>query len=139
MSEFLKKMEESLEEGKFNSEIADKINEINKKADEFAKGKSVEEMKEVVEEKATQDGVVTVDEGQVPELNSDFEKKMELMKREDRFNNTVANIMNLDDFILKHVDSLKSEITGLEEEFGEEREERAEAFKLVDDITERYK
>ena len=138
MSEFLDKMKESLEEGKFNSEIADRINEIDKKADEFAEGKTVEEMKEVVEEKATKEGVKSVEEEILPELQSEYEEKMEQMKREDKFNNKVANIMNLDDFIVNHINSLNSDIDSLEEEFGEEREERAELFKMVDEIKAKY-
>lgn len=137
MDDFLDKMKKSLEEGKFNSEIADRINEIGKKADEFAEGKTVEEMKSVVEGKFVGE-TQPISEDEIKELNSDHEDRMEMVRLQNEIGIRIAHIMNVDREITNHMVGLKNKIQEVRQNYGNHKEKFVDLFSKLNEIENKY-
>ena len=132
MSDFLKKMKESVETGEFNSEIANRLNEIDAKADEFAKDKTVDEMQAVVDKKIG-------DIENVGELTSEFEDQMEFNRLQNEIGIRVAHIINLDGDITNFIVTLKSKIEEVRNKYGDvEVPKFQDLFSKLSEIENKY-
>lgn len=135
MSDFLKKMQESVETGKFNSEIANRINEIDAKADEFIKDRPVDEMGGAIEQKI---GDVQ-DMENVGELNSEYEDQMEFPRLQNEIGVRVAHIMNLDQDISNQIGNIKAKINEVKVKYSEAGAEKfPDLFQKINDIEKKY-
>lgn len=118
MSDFLKKMKNSLERGEFNSDVADRINKIAKKADEFSEGNTVDDLSNKLSERIEKSGgVKKEDEKEVPEINSEYEQKMNKFYKENEKNVRIAEIFNINDQINNDIQILIEKINSLKNDF----------------------
>lgn len=138
MSDFLENLKNSVEKGEFNSEVANKINEINKRADEISKTKSTNELEEAVKERLNDADIKTLDNEQqkaVEDKNTEYEEKMSMFKRENEINSTVAEAINLSHSFKSaqtHLMELMSKLN--ETEFEEYKKMNPEDFELIETI-----
>lgn len=138
MSDFLKDLQKAVDTGEFNSDIANKLNEINEKADEFAEGKTVNEIKEDFEKRFEDVEVKSVEEKDIPEINSNYESRMEEITRENETIQLVAEIINLDDLIDSRVAMMKEKIVKLKEENFNDFTNLGEYKDTVEAIVKKY-
>jgi len=117
MGNFLDDLKKSVETGEFNSEAAKKIIEIANLADEKASGKSVEEMQKMVDKRLEVTGTKTAKEGDIIELNSEYEKKMADIKKQDAINLQLATLIEIEDMVKASVVDMFGFVQELEEKF----------------------
>jgi hypothetical protein len=130
MSTFLDDLKNSVETGEFNSEAAKKITEINKNADN-AKGLSLteEEKNELAKKRlgTVLEGAVVTEE-EVLKLNSEYDKKMEEIKKQDAVNLQLATLSDIEDMVKLSVDDMVSFIKELEDKFKKDFDENNPIF-----------
>jgi len=132
MSDFLENLKKAADNGEFNSEAAKKILEVHELADSklgagtpadleklkeslekrYEEGKNSEEVKETK--------VVT--EKEVLELNSEYEKKMEQIKKLDIVNAQLATLIEIEDMVKLSIEDMFSFTDELEAKFEKELE-----------------
>lgn len=95
-SPFLDNLKNAVEKGEFNSEAAKKIIEVAKLADEKknAFGLVTDRLEKAGFAKSVSEEEATV-------LNSDYEKKMEELKKQDEENKRIADLTNMVDTQVK--------------------------------------
>lgn len=130
MGTFLENLKQDLEKGNFNSEAAKKINEIDELADEkFIETRdgnkyvNTENLDKLVNEA----GVKTVTEEEAA-LNSDYEKKMEEIKKQDVVNKQLATLIEVEDMVKASVEDMLLYLDELEENFEKQFEEEDPMF-----------
>jgi hypothetical protein len=99
-SSFLDNLKNAVDKGEFNSEAAKKIIEVSELTEIKAKGKTLEELQESVDKRldiVLEHGVKKVSEEEATVLNSDYEKKMEEIKKQDEENKRIADLTNMVD------------------------------------------
>jgi len=131
MSEFLENLKKAADTGEFNSEAAKKILEINKLADEkLVKTKDgtkyvkTDNLDKLIKEVGTK--IVTEDEA--IEMNSQYEKKMEQLKKMDNINAQLATLIEIEDMVKASVEDMFSFVEGLERKFEKEMESEDPMF-----------
>lgn len=138
MSDFLENLKKSVDEDKFNSEIANKINEINKKADEVAKSKSISEMNESIKKRIDDNGngeKKIVDSKMVDDSLTEYGEKMNIFKRENEINSIVVDAINLAESFKIAQGDLKSLIDNLtKEEYDNYKKITPDEFNLIETI-----
>lgn len=117
MGSFLESLKDAVENGEFNSEAAKKINDIDKLADEKLKTAEVS-----LDERLKQAGAKTVTEEEAAMISSDFENKMEEIKKQDAVNKQLATLIEVEDMVKLSVDDMFSFIDELEDKFVKEFE-----------------
>jgi hypothetical protein len=144
-SNFLENLKKSVEEGDFNSEAAKKINEIDRLADEkFVKTKdgtkyvTTGELDKMIEKA----GVKSVTEEEAAALNSDYEKKMADIKKQDAINKQLATLIEIEEMVKMSIDDMFSFMDELEAKFEKEFEDEdpmyGELSQKIDNITSKY-
>jgi len=121
MSEFLKKLQDAVENEVFNSDAAQRINKI----DELADQKTVAGSQSDLDKRLEAAGVKNVSPEEAVALNSQYEEQMAKIKERDGVNAQLATLIEIDDIIKLSIIDLFEFIEGLEEKF-------AEKFKEVD-------
>ena len=123
MSTFLDDLKNSVDKGEFNSEAAKKIIDINNLADEKLKaltktGQSIEDsdLAKAVEDRV-KDNAKVVSEEEALELNSQYEKQMEQIKKQDAINQQLATLIEIEDMVRASVKDMLSFVEQLEEKF----------------------
>ena len=99
-SSFLDNLKNAVDKGEFNSEAAKKIIEVSELTEIKSKGKTLEELQESVDKRldvVLEHGIKTVSEEEATVLNSDYEKKMEEIKKQDEENKRIADLTNMVD------------------------------------------
>jgi hypothetical protein len=87
---FLDNLKKAVETGEFNSEAAKKIIEIDKLADEKKNAFGL------VTDRIEKSGYAkSVTEEEAAPINSEYEKQMELVKKQDEENKRIADLTNL--------------------------------------------
>jgi hypothetical protein len=131
MGTFLENLKQDLEKGNFNSDAAKKINEIDELADEkFIETRdgnkyvNTENLDKLVNEA----GVKTVTEEEAAALNSDYEKKMEEIKKQDVVNKQLATLIEVEDMVKASVEDMLLYLDELEENFEKQFEEEDPMF-----------
>jgi hypothetical protein len=131
MNPFLENLKKSVETGEFNSEAAKKIIEIDKNADN-AKGLFLTEEEQNELAKKRLDGTLkentVVTEEEVLKLNSEYDKKMEEVKKQDAVNKQLATLIEIEDMVKASVDDMVSFIEELEDKFKKEFDENNPIF-----------
>jgi hypothetical protein len=145
-SNFLENLKNAVETGEFNSEAAKKINEIDKLADTI-NPKDVEEKIKKIEP-------VPVSEEEAAMVNSDYEKKMAEIEKEnaankqkadmiDMVDKQLATLIEIEEMVRLSVDDMMGFIDELEDRFPEEITETphplfAGLSNKIDEIKSRY-
>jgi len=122
MGTFLENLKNDLEKGDFNSEAAKKINEI----DELAGTK--DNAGNLLEKRLDAAGVKTVTEEEITSVNSDYEKKMEEIKKQDVVNKQLATLIEVEDMVKASVEDMLLYLDELEENFEKQFEEEDPMF-----------
>jgi len=117
-SQFLEGLKKAADTGEFNSEAAKKINEIdelaNKKKNAFG----------LVGDRIEKSGYAeSVTEEEAEELNSEYEKKMEKIKKQDVVNIQLATLIDIEHMVKLSVEDMMSFVNELEDNFSKEIEE----------------
>jgi len=130
MSKFLEELKKAADTGEFNSDAAKKINEIDELAEKKATGMSVDELTESLEKRIEANPAVAVTEEEALELNSQYEKKMEEIKKQDAENKRIAlaetaktqlkTLIEIEDMVKLSIQDMMFHIESLEENFKEE-------------------
>ena len=122
MGTFLENLKNDLEKGDFNSEAAKKINEIDKLAD------TKDNAGDLLEKRLDAAGVKTVTEEEITSVNSDYEKKMEEIKKQDVVNKQLATLIEVEDMVKASVEDMLLYLNELEENFEKQFEEEDPMF-----------
>lgn len=137
MGTFLENLKQDLEKGDFNSEAAKKINEIDKLAD------TKNNVDDLLEKRLDAAGVKTVTEEEVSSVNSDYEKKMEEIKKQDVVNKQLATLIEVEDMVKASIDDMFLYLDELEENFEKQFEEEDPMFgelsQKIEQIRSKYK
>lgn len=135
--DFLNDLKESLDKGDFNSEAANKINEIVEKSEGF-EDKKVPEMEEDLKKMVESEGGVkeSVSEEELPELNTEYEQKMAHFKKMDKINSEVATLINIDEKLLNLHTELSNLIDVLRKKYEGENQEFPELKILNEKMSE---
>jgi len=122
MGSFLESLKKDLETGEFNSEAAKKIIEIDRLADEK---KNAEQL---IEKRLEEVGVVKLKTEDVEILNSDYDEKMEKIKRIDAGNERLADLIDREEQILQAINNMITVANDSKEGFAAEFEAKDPAF-----------
>lgn len=144
MSEFLKKLKETLENGEFNSDIAKKFNEINELADTKTKSMSEDELEKSIEARIDESGgVKTVSEEEVSKLNQEYEEKIAKINRIDMINKEMALLIEIEDAVNLTIEDMFYHVDLLEKKYGDSLENNddtvSELFEKIEKIKEKFK
>jgi len=141
-SEFIKNLKDALDKGEFNSEIANKFKEIDKRADQLS-GLEEEQLKERVEKRAKEKGVKTIEEEKIAELNSEYEEKMEKLKKIDEANLLLVTLIENEELLKVSLENMVHFIDELETKFEKEFEEENPLYgdlsQKIEEIKSKYK
>lgn len=135
MGTFLDDLKNSVEKGEFNSEAAKKIIEISKLAETkvpvggFKSEEDLKELQNSIDKRVQESGTKSVTEEEALKLNSEYEKKMAEIKKQDAINLQVVTLVDIEDLVKLSVQDMFSFITELEEKFKKEIAEADPAFK----------
>lgn len=140
--DFLSDLKESLDKGKFNSDAANKINEINEKADKFV-DKGVSEMNEDLKKRIEEIGGVkeSISENELPELNTEYEQKMAHFKKMDMINSEVSTLANIDESLVNQHTELSNFIDALRKKYEKEDQKFPELEALnkkIEELEKKY-
>ena len=129
MNDFLNNLKKAADNGEFNSDAAKKINEISELADIKLTGNTetnIEKLKESLKKRITDTNKTNaVTEEEALELNSEYEKKMEKIKKQDAVNTQLATLIEIEDMVKASILDMFSFTDELENKFEKE-------FKLKD-------
>ena len=156
MSDFLENLKKAADSGEFNSEAAKKILEVSELADAKLKGKDVvvelEKIKESLEKRAEEDNSEEVKElketkpateEEVLELNSQYEKQMAAIKKQDAVNAQLATLIEIEDMVVASVADMFSFTDELEakfeKEFASEDPVCGDLYQKIEQIKSKYK
>ena len=144
MSEFLKKLKETLENSEFNSDITKKFNEINELADAKTKSMSEDELEKSIEARIDESGgVKTVSEEEVSKLNQEYEEKITKINRIDMINKEMALLIEIEDAVNLTIEDMFYHVDLLEKRYGDSLENNddtvSEIFKKNEKIKEKFK
>jgi len=117
MTDFLKNLKDAVDNGEFNSEAANKINEIHATADGFSKTNTVEELTDKVNRRtdvSAVDGVVDVEN--IPEINSNYDERMKDIIKRDKHLAMLSDIVDLHHKIEADVDRIGELISTAKEQ-----------------------
>ena len=124
MNEFLENLKKAADNEEFNSDAAKKINEISKLADIKLSGNSetnIENLKESLKKRVTDTNKINaVTEEEALELNSEYEKKMEKIKKQDAVNVQLATLIDIEDMVKASILDMFSFTDELENKFEKE-------------------
>lgn len=135
MSDFLKNLKKAVDDGEFNSKVANKINEINKKADEYLGANVEENINKRIKETG---GPRKISSDKLPEINSEYEKQMLLVEKQNQVSNQLIKIIDLDKQIEEQInmfDKLIDETLKIENL----REINSEIEVVINKIKNKYK
>lgn len=142
MSNFLDNLKKAVESGEFNSEAAKKINEIGELDDKKLKESGVDDIKRQIGERLKDVESKTVSDGDVAPINSEYEKQMELVKKQDAVNKQLATLIEIEDMVKLSIGDMLSFVEQLEDEFEKEFESEnpmfGDLFLKVEEIKSKY-
>lgn len=147
-SNFLNSLKKALDNGEFNSEAANKINEIaalaEKKLNEVPKGTTIEDsaISKSIDERLERAGVRNLSEEEAQIINSNYEKEMEKNKKIDLINYELATLTNMGNVIKIAIEDTIDYIEELDRKFVNEFKSNDTLFnelhKKIEEIKGRY-
>lgn len=140
--DFLNNLKETLEKGEFNSEAANKINEIIDKSEKFEENAKPGDLGDAVKKRVEEGGVKeSVSEEELPELNTEYEKKMAHFKKIDKINLEVATLVNIEENLINLHTELSNFVDILRKKYEKEDQELPELKALnkkIDELKDKY-
>jgi hypothetical protein len=134
-SPFLESLKKSVETGDFNSEAAKKIIEVDKLAD----NPLVPHAYSDALDKAVESGAIkTVTESEAVEINSDFEKNMQLIKEKDLALKQIAILREIDETLMLSLYDMRDFVKTIEDSFDKTKAVNGELFNEVAKIKNKY-
>ena len=122
---FLDNLKKAVDTGEFNSEAAKKIIEIDKVADNVTGMRALD----FAFDMANKEGAIqSVTEEEAAVLNSEYEKKMEEIKKQDAINAQLATLIEIEDMVKLSVIDMLTFTKELEEKFSKELEVKDPMF-----------
>src|ERR1035437_8504121 len=112
MAKFLDDLKNAVETGEFNSEAAKKIIEIDKLAD--TKTNPSSGVQDILEKAGVKP---SVSEDEALKINSEYEMKMEEIKKQDTINAQLATLIECEDMVQLSIGDMMTFITELETKF----------------------
>jgi len=136
-SNFLENLKKSVEEGDFNSEAAKKILEIDRLADEKKNAFGL------VGDRIEKTGYAeSVSEEEAAAINSEYEKKMEEVKKQDAVNQQLATLIEIEDMVKASIIDMLSYAEELDDKFSKEFENEDPMFgelaQKIEQINSKY-
>ena len=135
---FLDNIKNAVENGEFNSEAAKKILEIEQLADEKIKVADMKDLSKSIDQRLKNAGTKIVTEEEAVAANSEYEKKMEKIKKADEENKKKAELANvtstleeIESMVIASVEDMFSHINELEDKFNKEFEEKNPIFEKL--------
>lgn len=119
-SEFLKNLKNAVDNGEFNSDAAKRINDIDNLADEKKVNNTTNILQDKIMNRVEESGVKTINENDITPLNSEYEEKMNEIKKQDIANKQLATLISIEDMVNASIDDMFSYIDNLEKTFNEE-------------------
>lgn len=98
MSEFLKNLKQAVDDGEFNSDAANKINEIGNAAEKI-KFTDNEEVEAKAKERIDKIEPEVVSEEEIEKIKSDYEMKMAEIEKQDIVNRQLATLIQIEDMV----------------------------------------
>lgn len=149
MSKFLDDLKIAADKGVFNSDAAKKINEIADLADtkidsnsESGSEAQIASLKEKLEKRLENNQANSIEEEKGIELNSDYEKKMEELKKQDGVNVQLATLIEIEDMVKASIQDMFSFIkeldTKFEKEFDGENKMFGDLNQKIEEIKSKY-
>jgi len=122
-SNFLDNLKNAVDKGEFNSEAAKKIIEIDKLADEKKNSFGL------TQDRLEKSGFAeAVSEEEAIVLNSEYEKEMEKIKKQDAVNKQLATLIEIENMVKASIDDMSSFVDELEQKFEKEFKEGDQMF-----------
>jgi hypothetical protein len=128
---FLENLKKAVDTGEFNSEVAKKIIEVDKLADNPAVPHALDN----AFEKA---GVKTVTEEEAVQITADYEKKMQEIKEKDLALKQIAILKDIDETVMLSVYDMRDFIKTLEDTFDKTKPINIELFAEVERVKNKY-
>jgi len=155
MSDFLENLKKAADNGEFNSDAAKKILEVNDLADQKSQTMDTDALQESLQKRMEESPVESkaVTEEEVLELNSQYEEKMEALKKEDADNKKIAlaetaknqleTLIEIEEMVKLSINDMLGHIKGLEHnfksEFNSEIPEFGDLSLKMEELQNKYK
>lgn len=110
MGSFLEKLKEAVDTGVFNSEAAQKVNDLVEKSESVLNEKGLEQIQKEHSEKAKEIKLEPVSKEFALEQNKLAQEKMELDELNIKYYKMGANLMNLEHTIQEIMDDVESKV-----------------------------
>jgi hypothetical protein len=130
-SPFLENLKKSVETGEFNSDAAKKIIELDKLA-------GTKDSVDAIASALEKGGVKTVSEGEAAEINSDYEKNMQLIREKDLALQQLAMLKDIEETVRLSVYDMRDFLKTLEETFDRNNAVNGELYAEIDQIKNKY-
>jgi len=143
-SEFINNLKKAVDTGEFNSEAAKKIIEVTELADQKleAANKGGKPVDELVDERLKNAGIKEVGEDEISEINSEYEKKMADIKKQDGINAQLATLIEIEDMVKASIQDMMSFVEELDTKFEKEFEAEDPMFgdlaQKIEEIENKY-
>jgi len=124
--DFLKNLKDAVEKGEFNSEAANKINEINELAEKKLSGlkndgkkinEAIRDIEHKLNKRLDDAGHKTVSEEEAKELNSEYERKMVEFKKIDLMLNELNTLNQIEELISASIEDMFIHIEDVEDKY----------------------
>lgn len=136
MSEFLNDLKKSIDDGKFNSDAAKKINLIDEEANHIDPNKA----EKLIEKRLKESGTKVSSEEDVVGKNLEYDKKMEDIKHRDVILQQIATIQEMEHMVSLSVQDMFEFLKTLETNFNfdEENETNKELYDEIKRVKEKF-
>lgn len=119
-SNFLDNLKKAVEDGDFNSDAAKRIIDIDKLADEKKNTPALNKISDDIDNDNIQ--IKTVSEDEAAMIQSNYEKEMEKIKKQDAINRQLATLIEIEDMVKASIEDMLLFAQELEEKFEKEFE-----------------
>lgn len=145
MGDFLKNLQNAVESGEFNLDVAKKINQIDELANKKMAGLTsdgdgnVKSLEDKINQRLEESGVKTMSEEEAEYFNKEYNEKMNAIMKEDHIISQLALLIDIEDGVTASINDMMEFIGETEKRFSEdiETKEMSESLKtLVEKITE---
>jgi hypothetical protein len=135
-SPFLENLKKSVDTGEFNSEAAKKIIEVDKLADE--KNGATPALNAIFDKMDSSPRKPEPSEGEVAEINAEYEKSMQLIKEKDLALHQIAILKEIDETLMLSLYDMKDFIKTIEDNFDKTKVVNGELFDEVERVKTKY-
>lgn len=136
---FLDELKKAVDEGNFNSEAAKKINKIDDLANKKQKKSSNKDLMDSINEKIDKSGTKTVNDDEISEINSNYQKIMEQRSKEEKIFAIIATLDNIDNEIQNKIKDLHKLIVEQKDKFNENDKGYDKLQNKIEELNNKYK